>query len=54
MIRVRPDGKGGQHLPPMPWVNVIANERAGFLVTERGATYTWAGNSRVNRVNGVA
>ncbi len=50
VIEVRDNGKGGQHLPPMPWVNVIANERAGFLVTERGATYTWAGNSRVNRL----
>jgi N,N'-diacetylchitobiose phosphorylase len=50
VIRIRPNGSGGQLLPPMPWVNVIANERAGFLVTERGATFTWAGNSRVNRV----
>ncbi|HEX4414966.1 MAG TPA: hypothetical protein VH107_15125 [Lacipirellulaceae bacterium] len=50
VIQIRSDGRGGLHLPPMPWVNVIANENAGFLVTERGATYTWAGNSRVNRV----
>ena len=36
--------------PPMPWTNVIANEHAGFLVTESGAGYTWCGNSRTNRL----
>jgi len=50
LIRILPDGHGGQLLPPMPWANVIANEQAGFLVTERGAGYTWSGNSRVNRL----
>lgn len=50
VIGIHSDGNGGLYLPPMPWVNVIANERAGFLVTERGATYTWGGNSRVNRL----
>ncbi len=37
-------------LPPMPWVNVIANEKLGMLVTETGAGYTWANNSRENRL----
>jgi cyclic beta-1,2-glucan synthetase len=50
VICVAPDGAGGQNRPPMPWVNVIANEKAGFLVTESGAGYTWAGNSRLNRL----
>jgi cyclic beta-1,2-glucan synthetase len=36
-IRVR----AGQ-LPPAPWANVIANQHGGFLVTERGAGFTWA------------
>jgi cyclic beta-1,2-glucan synthetase len=27
----------GDHLPPAPWANVIANPRGGFVVTERGA-----------------
>ncbi len=36
--------------PPMPWVNVIANERFGFLVSESGAACTWSRNSRENRV----
>lgn len=50
VIRLQPDGKGGHHRPPMPWTNVIANEHAGFLVTESGASYTWSGNSRTNRL----
>jgi cellobiose phosphorylase len=37
-------------VPPMPWSNVIANERFGFLVTETGAACTWAGNSRQNKL----
>jgi cyclic beta-1,2-glucan synthetase len=35
----------GSELPPAPWANVIANPRGGFIVTERGAGCTWAGNS---------
>ena len=42
--------RGQLRLPPQPWVNVIANERVGCLVSERGAGYTWAGNSRHNRL----
>jgi len=36
--------------PPLPWTNVIANERAGCLVSEVGAGYTWARNSQANRL----
>ena len=36
--------------PPQPWCNVVANEKGGFLVSESGAGYTWAGNSRLNRL----
>ena len=35
---------------PAPWVNVIANEGFGFLVSESGAGYTWAENSSENRL----
>ncbi len=35
---------------PAPWVNVIANETFGFLVSEAGAGYTWSGNSSQNRL----
>ncbi|MGD9635045.1 MAG: hypothetical protein AB7G28_02235 [Pirellulales bacterium] len=51
VIRLTPDASGQLRLPPQPWVNVIANERAGCIVTERGAGYTWAGNSRHNRLS---
>ena len=39
----------GQHTPH-PWVNIIANPEFGFLVSEAGAGYTWAGNSSENRL----
>ncbi len=36
---------------PAPWLNVIANENAfGFQVSETGAGFTWAVNSRENRL----
>jgi cyclic beta-1,2-glucan synthetase len=35
---------------PAPWINVVANERAGFLVSESGASCTWVGNSGENRL----
>ncbi|HST63541.1 MAG TPA: glucoamylase family protein [Longimicrobium sp.] len=39
-VRVR-----GGFVPPAPWVNVVANPHGGFIVSERGAGFTWAGNS---------
>jgi cyclic beta-1,2-glucan synthetase len=39
---------------PLPWVNVIANPAFGTVVTEAGAAYTWAGNSRENRLTPFA
>jgi cyclic beta-1,2-glucan synthetase len=48
---VRVGGSAGRAaLPPAPWINVIANKGFGFLVTESGAGYTWAGNSQMNRL----
>ncbi len=38
------------HRPPRPWVNVIANAGFGFQVSEAGAGYTWAGNSRLHQL----
>ena len=37
-------------LPPAPWVNVIANEQFGFLVSSGGAGFTWAQNSQQNQI----
>ena len=39
-IRVR-----DSRLPPAPWANVIANERGGFVITERGGGFAWAESS---------
>ncbi len=50
VIRLRPEPNGCLRLPPMPWGNVVSNEQAGFVVTETGAGYTWAFNSRENRL----
>jgi len=35
---------------PAPWVNVIANPQFGTLVSEKGAGFTWYGNSQRNRL----
>ncbi len=38
------------HRTPRPWVNVIANATFGFQISESGAGYTWAGNSRMHQI----
>jgi cyclic beta-1,2-glucan synthetase len=40
----------GDALPPTPWANVIANERAGWCITEAGGGYTWVDNSQYFRL----
>ena len=35
---------------PSPWSNIISNPRFGCLVTESGGGYSWAGNSRQNKL----
>jgi cyclic beta-1,2-glucan synthetase len=35
---------------PAPWINVIANDRFGFLVSERGTATTWGPNSGERRL----
>jgi cyclic beta-1,2-glucan synthetase len=42
--------KDAPALPPMPWVNVIANPRFGFIVSETGAGGSWSRNSQANRL----
>jgi cyclic beta-1,2-glucan synthetase len=41
-------GQGGD--TPAPWCNVLANTNFGCLVTERGTSFTWAGNSSEYRL----
>jgi cyclic beta-1,2-glucan synthetase len=48
---VRLDWDGAQlSRPPLPWTNVIANEKVGTIVSETGAGYTWSRNSREHRL----
>jgi len=41
--------KGTKHTPA-PWINVISNEKFGFQVSESGSGFTWAENSRENKL----
>jgi cyclic beta-1,2-glucan synthetase len=50
VIRLQADASGRWRLPPLPWVNVVANPQFGFLTSETGAGYTWSRNSRENRL----
>lgn len=50
VIRLPADGEGRPIRPPLPWINVVANETIGFLASESGAGYTWSVNSRENRL----
>jgi cellobiose phosphorylase len=40
----------GNNKPPVPWINVIANKNFGFTISESGAGFTWANNSRENKI----
>ena len=51
VIHITPDEQGRAVLPPLPWTNVVANEHAGAVVSETGATNTWAANSREHRLS---
>ncbi len=52
----RPDGReyvivlDGAATTPAPWCNVVANPRFGFVMSESGASFTWADNSQTNRL----
>jgi cyclic beta-1,2-glucan synthetase len=43
-VTVLRDGR----LPPMPWLNVVANPDFGFTATESGGGYAWSINSQRN------
>src|SRR6185436_7574296 len=55
-----PDGREyvialeGDRETPLPWSNVLANADFGTVLSESGAAYTWAGNSRENRLTPFA
>ena len=55
-----PDGReyvvvlDGERETPAPWSNVLANETFGTIVSSGGSAFTWAGNSRENRLTPFA
>ncbi len=44
----------GDRETPLPWSNVIANATFGTMVSASGSAFTWAGNSRENRLTPFA
>jgi len=44
----------GERETPLPWSNVLANPEFGTLVSASGSAFTWAGNSRENRLTPFA
>ncbi|HEX8910565.1 MAG TPA: glucoamylase family protein, partial [Anaeromyxobacteraceae bacterium] len=44
----------GDEETPLPWSNVIANPALGTILTASGSAFTWAGNSRENRLTPFA
>ena len=55
-----PDGReyvvvlDGERETPLPWSNVLANPGFGTIVSSAGSAFTWAGNSRENRLTPFA
>jgi len=55
-----PDGReyvivlDGDGETPLPWSNVLANPEFGTILSASGASFTWAGNSRENRLTPFA
>ena len=44
----------GERETPLPWSNVLANPEFGTIVSSSGSAFTWAGNSRENRLTPFA
>ena len=47
-------GLDGDRETPLPWSNVLANPEFGTMVSASGAGFSWAGNSRENRLTPFA
>ncbi len=50
IIYVEPSQSPASVPTPAPWINVVANPEFGFIASESGGGYTWAGNSSENRL----
>ena len=44
----------GERETPLPWSNVLANPGFGTIVSSSGSAFTWAVNSRENRLTPFA
>jgi len=44
----------GERETPLPWSNVLANPGFGTIMSSSGSAFTWAGNSRENRLTPFA
>src|SRR4029079_126236 len=44
----------GERETPLPWSNVLANPAFGTIVSCSGSAFTWADNSRENRLTPLA
>ncbi len=44
----------GERETPLPWSNVLANPAFGTIVSSSGSAFTWASNSRENRLTPFA
>ena len=44
----------GERETPLPWSNVLANSEFGTLISSAGSSFTWAENSRENRLTPFA
>jgi cyclic beta-1,2-glucan synthetase len=44
----------GEEETPMPWCNILANPDFGTVVSSSGSSFTWAENSRENRLTPFA
>lgn len=49
VIRLRAD-RGHLALPPLPWVNLLANPQFGAIISETGSGCTWSVNSHQRRL----
>ncbi len=50
VIRQHSSAGRGLDRTPLPWINVVANESAGFTASESGEGYTWSINSQQNKL----
>ena len=50
VIPLRSGADRGLDRTPLPWINVVANEEAGFTASESGEGYTWSINSQQNKL----